>query len=84
MLKDLLCLVPVIDRLLQRLILVARQGDGDRLGFDLAGPLITGAASARSPILNVAVADPTQASQTCPELGVFLLDLREMIHEYEA
>ena len=81
--KDFLRLVPVINGLLQRLILLAGQGDGDRLGLDLARPLVTGAPGSGPPILNVAVAEPAQASQASAQLGIFVFNLSEVdVHEY--
>ena len=84
-LEDFLRLVPVINGFLQRLILFAGQGDGDRLGLDLARPLVAGAPGSGSPILDVAVAEPAQASQAGAQLGIFVFNLSEVdVHEYEA
>ena len=82
--EDFLRLVPVIYGLLQSLILLSGQSDRDRLGLDLARPLIAGAAGAGPPVLDIAVADPAQASQAGPEPGIFVFNLSEVdIHEYE-
>ena len=56
--KDFLDFAPIFDGLLERHILFLRQGDGDRLGFDFAGPLVTRAAGTGSPVLDVTVAEP--------------------------
>ena len=81
--KDLLRLLPVINGLLQRFILLPGQGDGNGLGLDLARPLIAGAAGSGSPILDIAVADPAQTPQAGPESGIFVFNLSEVgFHEY--
>ena len=84
-LEDFLGLVPIIDGLLQRLILLPGERYRDRLGFDLARPLIAGAAGSGSPVLDIAVADPAQAPQASTEVGIFVFDLSEgSFHEYPA
>ena len=81
-LEDFLGLMPSIDGLFQRLILLLRQSDRDRLGLDLAGPLIAGAAGSRAPVLDIAVADPAQAAQAGTEPGIFIFNLSEVgVHE---
>ena len=81
-LEDFLGLVPIIDGLLQRLILLPGERYRDRLGFDLARPLIAGAAGSRAPVLDIAVADPAQASQAGTEAGIFIFNLSEVgVHE---
>jgi hypothetical protein len=83
--KDFLCLLPVIDSLLQGLILLPGQGDGNGLGLDLACPLVAGAAGSGSSVLDIPVADPAQAPQAGPEPGIFVFNLGEVdVHEYEA
>jgi len=81
-LEDFLGLMPIIYGLLQRLILLPGEGYRDRLGLDLAGPLIAGAAGSRAPVLDIAVADPAQASQAGTEPGIFIFNLSEVdVHE---
>ena len=81
-LEDFLGLVPIINGLFQCLILLPGQSDRDRLGLDLAGPLIAGAAGSRAPVLDIAVADPAQASQAGTEPGIFIFNLSEVgVHE---
>jgi len=83
-LEDFLGLVPIIYGLLQRLILLPGERYRDRLGFDLARPLIAGAAGPGSPVLDIAVADPAQASQAGTEPGISVFNLSELdVHEYE-
>ena len=82
-LEDFLHLVPVVYRFLQSLILLPGQGDGDRLGFDLARPLVAGATGSGSPVLDVAVADPAQAAQAGTQSRIFCFNLSEVdVHEY--
>ena len=81
-LEDFLRLMPIVYGLLQSLILLPGQSDRDRLSLDLAGPLIAGAAGSRTPVLDIAVADPAQTSQAGTEPGIFLFNLSEVdVHE---
>ena len=74
--------MPVIYGLLQRFILLPREGYRDGLGLDLARPLVAGAAGSWSPVLDIPVADPTQAPQAGPEPGIFVFNLSKRdVHE---
>ena len=81
-LEDFLGLMPIINGLFQRLILLPGQSDRDRLGLDLARPLIAGAAGSRAPVLDIAVADPAQTSQAGAESGILIFNLSRVdVHE---
>ena len=75
--------MPIIYGLLQRLILLLGQDYRDRLGLDLARPLVAGAAGSGPPVLDVAVTNPAQVSQAGTEPAIFVFNLGEVdIHEY--
>jgi len=82
--KDFLRPLPVVYGLLQRLVLLPGQRDGDGLGLDLAGPLVTGAAGSRSAILDIAVANPAQAPQAGAQSRIFSVYPNQIrLHEYQ-
>jgi hypothetical protein len=64
---------PISNRLLKPLVLLLGQGDANGLSFDFACPRITSAPGSRSPILNIAFANPPSVGQLSSESGVFLL-----------
>jgi len=61
---------PLRDGRSQPFILLLGKSHADRFAFDLASPLITGAAGAGTAILHVALTDPTDASETSAQLRI--------------
>lgn len=69
-------LAPLSDGALEPLKLLLGQRHTDGFAFDLASPLVTGAAGARSAVLDVAFADPAGLSQALAQASVLSLPLR--------
>lgn len=63
-------LAPLEDGRLKPLKLRLGKGDAYRLAFDLARPLVAGAAGTRPAILHVSLADPTALGQRSAQAGI--------------
>ena len=67
--EGVLEMTPVFDGGFEPVILFGGKSEADGFAFDLAGPLVVGAAGAGSAVLDIAFADPAGAGEGLSEFG---------------